>query len=124
MMCGAGMGDSDHHTPVNIPTILAGGGRGEPRRRVYPDNTPMTNLGLTILDKVGLNKDSIADSTGRLVDLMKFTIVNCKFTTAAAAALAFVLCASAEAAGPATLVDAAKPATWRRCGPSFRKRST
>ena len=41
---------------------------------------------------------------------MKFTIVNCKFTkaTAAAAALALVVYASAEAAGPATLVDAAK----------------
>ena len=39
---------------------------------------------------------------------MKFTIVNCKFTAAAAAALAFVVYASAEAAGPAALVDAAK----------------
>jgi hypothetical protein len=29
----------------------------------------MTNLGLTILDKVGLHKDSLADSTGRLADL-------------------------------------------------------
>jgi len=26
MMYGAGMGDSDHHTPVNLPTVLAGGG--------------------------------------------------------------------------------------------------
>src|SRR5262245_61143412 len=72
MMYGAGMGDSDHHTPVNIPTIVAGGGRGElkgGRHLVYPENTPMTNLGLTILDKVGVHKDSIADSTGRLVDL-------------------------------------------------------
>jgi Protein of unknown function (DUF1552) len=72
MMYGAGMGDSDHHTPVNIPTILAGGGRGElkgGRHLVYPENTPMTNLGLTILDKIGLHKDSIADSTGRLADL-------------------------------------------------------
>jgi hypothetical protein len=72
MMYGAGMGDSDHHTPVNLPTILAGGGRGElkgGRHLVYPDNTPMTNLGLSILDKIGLHKDSLADSTGRLEDL-------------------------------------------------------
>jgi hypothetical protein len=72
MMYGAGMGDSDHHTPVNIPTILAGGGHGElkgGRHLVYPENTPMTNLGLTILDKIGLHKDSLADSTGRLTDL-------------------------------------------------------
>ena len=36
---------------------------------MYPANTPMTNLGLTLLDKVGVHKDSIADSTGRLADL-------------------------------------------------------
>jgi hypothetical protein len=72
MMYGAGMGDSDHHTPVNIPTILAGGGRGTlkgGRHLVYPADTPMTNLGLTILDKVGIEKSQIADSTGRLTDL-------------------------------------------------------
>jgi ankyrin repeat protein len=39
---------------------------------------------------------------------MKFAIANCKFTAAAAAALALVLAASAQAAGPATLVDAAR----------------
>ena len=39
---------------------------------------------------------------------MKFTILNCKFTMAAAIALALVVSASAEAAGPAPLVDAAK----------------
>ena len=38
---------------------------------------------------------------------MKFTIVNCKFTTAAAAALAFVL-RECRGGGPATPVDAAK----------------
>jgi hypothetical protein len=72
MMYGAGMGDSDHHTPVNLPTILAGGGCGQlqgGRHLQYPIDTPMTNLGLTILAKVGVEKDRIADSTGRLTDL-------------------------------------------------------
>jgi hypothetical protein len=72
MMYGAGMGDSDHHTPVNLPTVLAGGGCGQlagGRHLVYPDNTPMTNLGLTLLGKVGVDVKQIADSTGRLADL-------------------------------------------------------
>jgi len=72
MMYGAGMGDSDHHTPVNMPTILAGGGCGTlegGRHLQYAENTPMMNLGVTLLNKVGVQVDRIADSTGRLADL-------------------------------------------------------
>jgi hypothetical protein len=32
----------------------------------YPDDTPMANLLLTILDKVGVSLDRLGDSTGRL----------------------------------------------------------
>ena len=79
MMYGAGMGDSDHHTPVNIPTILAGGGRGElkgGRHLVYPENTPMTNLGLTILDKVGRAQGQHRGQHGKAGGSMR--IYNCK----------------------------------------------
>jgi hypothetical protein len=72
MMYGAGMGDSDHHTPVNLPVVLVGGGCGQlagGRHLVYPDNTPMMNLGVSLLNKVGVDVKQIADSTGRLVDL-------------------------------------------------------
>jgi hypothetical protein len=72
LMYGTGMGDSDHHTPVNLPTVLAGGGCGTlagGRHVQYAMDTPMMNLGLTLLDKVGLELDRIADSTGRLADL-------------------------------------------------------
>jgi hypothetical protein len=72
MMYGAGMGDSDHHTPVNLPVVLAGGGCGQlagGRHLVYPDNTPLMNLGVTLLNKVGVDVKQLADSTGRLVDL-------------------------------------------------------
>lgn len=72
MMYGTGMGDSDHHTPVNIPTVLAGGacGRLDAGRFVqYPADTPMMNLGLTVLDKVGVQVERIGDSTGRLTNL-------------------------------------------------------
>jgi hypothetical protein len=72
LMYGTGMGDSDHHTPVNLPVVLAGGARGQlqgGRHLVYPADTPMMNLGLTLLDKVGVHIDRIADSTGKLTDL-------------------------------------------------------
>ncbi len=39
------------------------------RHLVYPSRvTPMMNLGLSILDKVGVHVDRIGDSTGRLAD--------------------------------------------------------
>jgi hypothetical protein len=69
---GAGMGDGDHHTPVDLPVVLAGAGCGRlkgGRHLKYALNTPFMNLGLTLLDKVDVNLPSIADSTGRLADL-------------------------------------------------------
>ncbi len=72
LMYGTGMGDSDHHTPVNLPVVLAGGARGQlegNRHLVYPVDTPAMNLGVTLLDKLGVHVDRIADSTGRLTDL-------------------------------------------------------
>jgi len=72
MLYGAGMGDGDQHTPLNLPVALVGGGCGQLRggRHVkYEMDTPFMNLGLTLLDKVGVEVNQIADSTGRLADL-------------------------------------------------------
>ena len=66
MMYGTGMGDGDHHTPYDLPVILVGGGSGQMKggRHIrYPMHTPFMNLGLTLLDKVGVEVDSISDST-------------------------------------------------------------
>ena len=69
LMHGAGMGDGDQHTPFNLPTSLVGGGCGQlagNRHLVYQLHTPFMNLGLTLLEKVGVQVDRIADSTGPL----------------------------------------------------------
>jgi len=69
---GAAMGDGDHHTPYNLPISLAGGGCGtlEGNRHLnYALHTPFMNMGLSLLDKVGVHLDSLSDSTGRLTDL-------------------------------------------------------
>jgi hypothetical protein len=71
-MYGAGMGDGDRHTPLDLPIVLAGSGRGQltgGRHLRYAENTPFMNLCVTLLDKVGVTVDAVGDSTGRLSDL-------------------------------------------------------
>ena len=70
-MYGTGMGDCNAHDPRNIPLVLAGGGAGQlkgGRHIRYPKETPLANLHLTLLDKLGVHLDRIGDSTGRLDD--------------------------------------------------------
>ena len=72
LLYGTGMGDGDHHTPYNLPVTLVGGGGGSlagGRHLKYEMNTPFMNLGVTLLEKVGVHVDRVSDSTGRLADL-------------------------------------------------------
>jgi len=68
MMYGAGMADSNSHSPIDIPMILAGGGAGHLKggRHVRFKNMPLANLHLTLLDQFGVQIDRIGDSTGRV----------------------------------------------------------
>jgi hypothetical protein len=70
MMYGAGMADSNSHSPYNIPLVLAGGAAGQLKggRHLRYKDTPLANLHLTLLDKFGVQWDRIGDSTGRLDD--------------------------------------------------------
>ena len=69
---GASLGDSNAHTHDDLPTLLAGGGGGAlrgGRHLRYPDGTPMTNLFLTLLDRLGVHRERVGDSTGRIAHL-------------------------------------------------------
>jgi hypothetical protein len=68
MMYGAGMADSNSHSPIDIPMILAGGGAGSLKggRHIRFKNTPLANLHLTLLDQLGVRWDKIGDSNGRV----------------------------------------------------------
>ncbi len=70
---GAGMADSNLHAPANLPILLVGGGIGrEPggRHLTFPSGTPLANLHLTLLDRMGVpTVERIGDSTGRLEHL-------------------------------------------------------
>lgn len=64
---GSSLSDSNAHTHDNLPTLVVGGGSGTlrtGRHLRYPDGTPMTNLLLTLLDKLGSRRDQLGDSTG------------------------------------------------------------
>jgi hypothetical protein len=69
ILYGSGMGDGNLHRHENLPCLTVGklGGRIETGQHLaYPEKTPMTNLLLVLLDKVGVEIESIGDSTGRL----------------------------------------------------------
>jgi len=68
LMYGAGMADSNSHSPIDIPLILAGGGAGNLKggRHIRFKNMPLANLHLTLLDQLGVHWDKIGDSNGRV----------------------------------------------------------
>jgi hypothetical protein len=69
---GSAISDGDRHTHDDLPVLLVGRGAGalKPGRHVaYPKDTPLTNLYLTLLDRMGVPPESIGDSTGELEHL-------------------------------------------------------
>jgi hypothetical protein len=68
MLYGAGMGDPNAHASVNLPLVLVGGDLKAPgaRHLKFPENTPLANLHLTLMDKMGARIDKLGHSTGRL----------------------------------------------------------
>lgn len=66
---GSAICDGDRHNHDQLPVIVAGGGRGafSPGRHIaLGSETPMTNLYLSMLDRIGVPAERIGDSTGRL----------------------------------------------------------
>jgi hypothetical protein len=67
---GSGLADGNRHEHHNLPTLLAGRACGSllPGGRLlrYAPETPMANLHVAMLDKIGVNMESLGDSTGRL----------------------------------------------------------
>jgi hypothetical protein len=71
---GSGMGNPNVHDHVNLPIIVAGGAAGRMhggRHIRYDAPTPLANLHLTLLDKVGVKLDSFADSDGKMDELFQ-----------------------------------------------------
>jgi hypothetical protein len=69
ILYGSPLSDGNLHLTKNLPVLIMGGGAGRLRsgRHVrYPADTPMTNLFLTLLDKLDVHAGTIGDSTGEL----------------------------------------------------------
>jgi hypothetical protein len=66
---GSSISDGNLHTHHDLPIVLAGGGAGQVkgnRHIVYPKDTPLNNLLLSMLEKAGVPVDKFGDSTGKL----------------------------------------------------------
>jgi hypothetical protein len=67
ILFGGGLGDGDIHQHHNLPLLLAGGGGSlKGGRHLRYAETPMTNLFVTLLDRVGIQSPQFGDSTGAL----------------------------------------------------------
>jgi hypothetical protein len=72
LLFGSGISNSDRHTHGPLPTFLVGGGGGTlkgGRHLVYPEHTPLANLQLTLLNKLGVPAESLGDSNGQFREL-------------------------------------------------------
>ena len=72
---GAGMSDGDLHSPLDLPTVLVGGGRGRLKGGRFLEfpldaKSRMSNLLVSLLEKVGVPEERLGDSTGELPELL------------------------------------------------------
>jgi len=64
---GSGLSNSDQHSHIDLPLVLVGGGGGQlegGRHLRFPKDTPMNNLHMALLEKVGVDMERFGDSTG------------------------------------------------------------
>jgi hypothetical protein len=74
ILYGSGMGDPNMHTHDNLPIIVAGGAAGRMkggRHIQFAKATPLANLHLTLLHKVGVHLDKFGDSNGKVDELFE-----------------------------------------------------
>jgi hypothetical protein len=72
LVYGSGLSDGNRHDHADLPVLLAGGGAGTLRtgRHVaYASETPMSNLHLALLDRLGVDTQQLGDSNGELKHL-------------------------------------------------------
>ncbi len=72
ILFGSSISDGNAHSPHNLPLVLAGHGGGAVaggRHVVAPNDSPLSNLYLSLLKSVGVKADSFGDSTGELKGL-------------------------------------------------------
>jgi hypothetical protein len=69
ILYGGGLGNSTSHSPLNLPILLLGGGAGRlkgGRHLKYDGDLPLSNLLVTVMDKLDLPVERMGASTGKL----------------------------------------------------------
>jgi hypothetical protein len=68
VLFGSNMGDANTHDNTNLPILIAGGGLKHGQHLVFKhdDNTPLSNLFVTMLQSLGIESDQFGSSTGTL----------------------------------------------------------
>jgi len=69
IMQGSGLSNSDQHSHIDLPLVVVGGGAGSlkgGRHLRFPKDTPMNNLHMALLQKVGVPVEKFGDATGRI----------------------------------------------------------
>ncbi|MEE2636591.1 MAG: DUF1552 domain-containing protein [Acidobacteriota bacterium] len=69
LLYGAGMSNSNAHAAIDLPIMLVGGASGGlngGRHLTYAQDTPMANLLVAIMDRMGVPMDAVGRSTGKL----------------------------------------------------------
>jgi hypothetical protein len=66
LVYGSSISDGNNHVHEDLPVLLVGRGGGslKPGRHIVYPETPMTNLYLALLDKMGVHTEKLGDSTG------------------------------------------------------------
>ena len=69
VLYGSSMSNGNQHDHDPLPILVAGGASGQmkgDRHLMFAEHTPMSNLMLSLLDKLGVRQDGFGDSTGKL----------------------------------------------------------
>jgi hypothetical protein len=71
VLYGSNMGDSNTHDNTNLPILLAGGGFKHGQHIAFrrDNNAPLSNLFVSMLQRMGVEADSFASSSGRIDSL-------------------------------------------------------
>ena len=68
VLYGSNLGNAHAHTTLNLPTIFAGGGFKHGQHLAFDTerNYPLPNLYVSMLQRMGIESDKFATSTGTM----------------------------------------------------------
>jgi hypothetical protein len=72
LLFGSNMSNSNMHDHFPLPTAIVGGGAGKVKgdqHLRYPDHTPIANMHVALLNRVGIATEKFGDSTGQFAEI-------------------------------------------------------